>query len=148
VSFSFLIKVRLEATTVQDILTKTNLIRTEESYNQDVARIGKERTKRLLDGSTIKLPPLTHGILENSIWNKLPFFHVMRPGMLIPCMAHDVLAGLGRTELSLIMIDLSKSHNIEWRFLQANLKILQQNLSYEDKRDFSSKLTGISIIYN
>jgi len=135
--------VRLEAKSVDEIIAKVNLIRTEENYGVDVSRIGKFRRKRCLDGTFKQLPAVTHGIVECSIWNEIPFYHVMRPGMLVPCLSHDIMGGLGRRELSLILIDLCKSNFVDWKFFQANFKILKRNLRYGDKQDFSSKLTGI-----
>lgn len=112
-----------------------------------MSRIGKTRRKRREDGTFVTLPPLTHGICYPTIWNEVPYFHVMRQGMLIPCAAHDVLAGIARRELSAIFLDIGKSKYVTWSFLQINLKKLKSMLVYGDKRNISSKLSGILDFY-
>jgi len=65
--------------------------------------------------------------------------------MLIPCAAHDLMAGIARREMSAILIDMGKSRNVQWKFLQINLKKLKSLLKFGDKRNLSTKLTGIGI---
>jgi len=138
----FPFQARLNATSYDEIQREVNKIRNETDYDLDVSRIGKFRRKRNANGTVTSLPAITHGITYNSIWNTLPHFHVMRPGMLIPCMQHDVMAGIARREMSLILIDIAKSKFVSWKSLQIKFKNLKSKLLYHDKRDFSSKLTG------
>jgi len=70
----------------------------------------------------------------------------MRPGMLIPCAAHDLMAGIARREMSAILIDMGKSRHVTWQFVQINLKRLKSLLKFGDKRNITTKLSGNEII--
>jgi hypothetical protein len=133
---------RKNCTSVAAFLGKSNNLRTVQLYARDVEKIGRFVTKRKHSGSMTRVPCSTHGLKYNSIWNEIPFYHVMDPGSLAPCIQHDLFGGIGRSDMSYILIDLAKQHHITWDTLRIKLKKMRDDLKNKDRRDLMVKITG------
>jgi len=67
---------------------------------------------------------------------------VLHRGRLAPCTAHDVQGGFGKSDISLLLLQISNCKPLSWNFLQNGLLRLKGILKYEDKRDLSTRLAG------
>jgi hypothetical protein len=92
-----------------------------------------------LQGTKIFFVSDTHGIISKSVWNSVPFFHILNTGCLAPCLAHDLHGGIFKTDISNILTELSRKHLMTWSETQAGLLELQTLLRFEDKYDLSTR---------
>lgn len=84
-------------------------------------------------------------LISRSTWNSVPHYHVLLPGRLAPCLAHDLMSGFVKRDISDILLSMSLSSPMSWKFYQEGLYDLKRLLSHEDRRDLSTKLAGIEI---
>ncbi|XP_030842614.1 uncharacterized protein LOC105437795 isoform X1 [Strongylocentrotus purpuratus] len=61
------------------------------------------------------------GIVSNSIFNRLRYFHVCSPG-LPPCLGHDLFEGIVRYDLALYIKDLVKKKWFSYEYLNRTMK--------------------------
>lgn len=94
--------------------------RTVQSY--------REHVQRLEDGSV-----QSGGIKFDSLFNKLSFFHVCKPG-LPPCIGHDLFEGVVASDLALYIQHLVKV-NKEFTYLELNRRINQFKYQGNDAND-------------
>ncbi len=82
----------------------------------------------------------THDIVSQSVWNRVPHFHILAPGSLAPCIALDVNGGFFRVDISSIFLDFSsqgsKGH-MNWQSIQSGLLELNSILRFQPGVDFN-----------
>jgi len=132
--------------TPRELLLKAEFIRTPESYDDDVKNIGTVNGISIFYLMFYRNSPTavfcfsdTHGIVSPSIWNRVPFFHILQPGSLAPCMAHDLNGGIFKTDISLILSEFSSEGHMSWASIQNCLTKLRAILRFEDKADLSTR---------
>ena len=77
----------------------------------------------------------------------MPFFHILEPGSLAPCSAHDFQGGVAKSDISYVLKDLANRKLVDWDFFQSGLKDLRKTLMFSDKNELSVKLPGRKILW-
>jgi len=90
-------------------LRETADLRTPEQYNNAVNSISETVAS-------------VEGILRQSVFNSLKYYHVCLPG-LPPCLGHDLFEGVVQFDLSLILKELCKgNHHMSFKHLNRAIK--------------------------
>jgi len=140
-------KTRKNCGSVDDLKNQSENLRTPESYSRDLRNVGKRnRINKANKGKQNKVKVLTDthytkGLKFHSLWNELPNFHVCLRGTIGHCLSHDIFAGAGRADMSLIAIALTKEGHFLWRDLQKKVLLATRKfLRGSDKVNWHSIL--------
>ena len=76
-------------------------------------------SERISQSTTNKMVELLEDLAQTEKrWNDIPFFHVMKPGSIAPCSAHDFQGGIAKDDISEVFKRLTRSNLMNWTFLQ------------------------------
>ena len=75
----------------------------------------------------------SHCLKEDSILNKIRYFHCARLGMMMPCVHHDIFAGCAREDICLVINEMYKRKVITKNILERKCALFKKMLKGTDK---------------
>ena len=137
-------KTRTNCKKVAALVTEVDQRRTRDSYEDDVLRMGKRQrleatmkskgTWEKDKGTLLSEFEYSRGLKFASPWHEVPNYHVVDRGSLVYCISHDLYAGIFRTDMARVMVDLSNEGFYTWPDLQSKFRTKRNELTGDDRQ--------------
>jgi hypothetical protein len=137
-------KTRMKCKTVAELVTEVEQLRTRDSYEDDLLRLGnrKRDVARMKDAGTWEQDKgklkseyeYSRGLKFTSPWHTVPNYHVVDRGALVYCISHDLYSGIFRTDMSRVMVALSNEGYYTWPDLQSKFRTKRLDLTGDDRQ--------------
>jgi hypothetical protein len=137
-------KTRMKCKKVAELVTEVEQLRTRDSYEDDLLRLGRRKRNEALlkaagtweqeKGTLQSEFEYSRGLKFQSPWHTVPKYHVVDRGSLVYCISHDLYSGIFRTDMSRVIVALSNEGYYTWPDLQAKFRTKRLELTGDDRQ--------------